>query len=232
MRTFCYLSIAILLILGISTAVLAAEPQIADVPASHWAYQAVKSLVAQGYLGLYPDKTFRGEQPVDRYTLAVLVARLLGGAVAGQTTMGKEDADLLRRLSGEFRQELVGLAGRTKTLEEALAKYERDRVATSADLAIWQDEAGKTRVDLAAVVREIVVLQEKVAGLENSLADLDKKTAAQDAQHAQAIADNTSAVGALQAQVAQLETRLAETEKKFNILKWVAAVLAVVAVLG
>ncbi|HBL69091.1 MAG TPA: hypothetical protein DDZ70_10385, partial [Firmicutes bacterium] len=136
------LSIALILALtlAVSTAAVAsaADPQIADVQSNHWAYQAVKKLVSEGYLGLYADNTFRGNQPVDRFTLAVVVSRLLGDSVAGSISMNQEDADLMRRLTGEFRQELVALSLRTKNLEEALAQYERDRTAMGADMAAWK----------------------------------------------------------------------------------------------
>ena len=128
--------------------VLAAETKIADVPPDHWAYQAVKKLVSQGYLGLYPDDTFRGDQPVDRYTLAVLVARLVEGSVAGKITLTKDDTDMLRRLTAEFRAELVTLAARVKKLEEALAQFEQKQTAMADELAACQDQTAKLEKQL------------------------------------------------------------------------------------
>ena len=43
---------------------LAQSSAVTDVPKTHWAYQAVESLVAKGYLELYPDSTFQGDEPV------------------------------------------------------------------------------------------------------------------------------------------------------------------------
>ena len=164
-------------------AAAAAQPEIADVPPSHWAYQAVKQLVSQGYLGLYPDKTFRGDQPVDRYTMAVVIARLLSEAVAGKTTLSKEDADLLRRLTAEFRQELVAVSMRTKTLEEAVARYDNERKALGADLAAARDELAGTKAELAEIrdelaesAREIVAVKERIVRLEDSYAALSQET--------------------------------------------------------
>ena len=138
-RLLFVLGAAIILLLAAGP-VLAEEAKIADVPPDHWAYQAVKKLVAQGYLGLYPDDTFRGEQPVDRYTLAVLVSRLVEGSVSGKITLTKEDSDLLRSLTKEFREELVSLAARVKTLEDAMAKYDLQQAAMADDLAACQEK--------------------------------------------------------------------------------------------
>ncbi len=155
-RLLCALGAAVILLLAAGPA-LAEETKIADVPPDHWAYQAVKKLVAQGYLGLYPDDTFRGDQPVDRYTLAVVVARLVEGSVSGKITLTKEDSDLLRRLTREFREELVSLAARVKSLEEALAKCEHEQTAMADELAACQDQTGQ--------------LQEKVTKLEHQVND-------------------------------------------------------------
>ena len=202
---------------------MAAEQKIADVPPTHWAYQAVNKLVAQGYLGLYPDKTFRGDQPVDRFTLAVVVAKMLGDAVAGKTVPAGEDADLLRRLTNEFRQELVTLAGRSKNLEEALAKYERDRETLGADMAAWREETGQARTQLAAALEEIVQLQQRLTKLEETVAAVDAQAKA----NAQADQENAKKTADLQQQVSGLQERTAKLEKDVKMWQYISAGLAV-----
>ena len=44
-----------------------------DVPPNHWAYEAVMELVNRGYIAI-DDGLFAGDQPVDRFTLATVVA--------------------------------------------------------------------------------------------------------------------------------------------------------------
>lgn len=223
---------AIVLILIFSLPAMAADPRITDVAPDHWAYQAVKKLVSQGYLGLYSDGTFRGELPVDRYTLAVLTSRMLEDAVVGKTALTKEDAELLRRLTGEFRQELVALAGQAKTLSESLARYERERTALGADMAVWRDETTKARADLAEALREILQIKERITALEHSLAGVDHDARERDERNTQAVAENTRAIRELEADLAVLKTNHAETEKKLGMMKWIAAILGVIAVLG
>jgi hypothetical protein len=55
----------------------------ADVPADHWAARSVAIVKRLGLMQGYPDGTFRGGQPVTRYELATILARLVeGGATA------------------------------------------------------------------------------------------------------------------------------------------------------
>ena len=48
-----------------------------DVPADHWAYEAVSLLLQQGIVLGYPDGTFGGTRAITRFEMAVIVARLL-----------------------------------------------------------------------------------------------------------------------------------------------------------
>ena len=50
-------------------------PAFSDVPADHWAADAVRELAGEGILKGYPDGTFKGDQPVTRFELAVALAR-------------------------------------------------------------------------------------------------------------------------------------------------------------
>jgi len=45
-----------------------------DVPANHWAYQAIQSLAADGLVEGYPDGKFKGDRPLTRYEMAVIIA--------------------------------------------------------------------------------------------------------------------------------------------------------------
>ncbi|HHY19254.1 MAG TPA: hypothetical protein GX522_05095 [Firmicutes bacterium] len=70
------LIISLTLILILSTSVLAAQPP-TDVPKTHWAYQAILKVLDSGLMEGYPDGSFRGQQSVDRYEMAMFVARLI-----------------------------------------------------------------------------------------------------------------------------------------------------------
>lgn len=49
----------------------------ADVPQSHWAYDAVNSLAAKGVFTGYPDNTFSGRRALTRYEFAIALQRML-----------------------------------------------------------------------------------------------------------------------------------------------------------
>lgn len=65
----------IVLLLSLITNVFAQVPS--DVPQNHWAYDAVELLIKEGIIKGYPDGTFRGNQNLTRYELAMIIAKLL-----------------------------------------------------------------------------------------------------------------------------------------------------------
>ncbi|MTI60960.1 MAG: S-layer homology domain-containing protein [Firmicutes bacterium] len=95
--------IAMLLVLALTTTAFAAS--FADVPSSHWAYQAVNKLVASGILSGYPDGTFKGQNNLSRYEIAVVVARVLEEIEAEQAALADKVEDAANNLSiGEAQQ--------------------------------------------------------------------------------------------------------------------------------
>lgn len=69
----------------VSSAALAAPVTVRDVPKDHWAYEAVNLLVEKGYMGVYKGGEFSGDEPVNRYLLAFVTAKLLHDVEAGRT---------------------------------------------------------------------------------------------------------------------------------------------------
>lgn len=47
-----------------------------DIPATHWAREAVKLMVNKGFVLGYPDGTFRGTQPISRYEATIILSRM------------------------------------------------------------------------------------------------------------------------------------------------------------
>ncbi|HHW12320.1 MAG TPA: hypothetical protein GXX33_04885 [Firmicutes bacterium] len=125
-----------------------------DVP--DWAYQAVKKLVDNGYLELYEDGTFRGGNPVDRYTFAMVVAKLLTNFGEGVTRAGQDDVALLRKLSNEFQNELVLLTLKNKELEARLVQIEQGRL-------ILAEDQTKNTAGMQALSNELKALRNQVA---------------------------------------------------------------------
>src|SRR5690554_5830003 len=59
------------------TLVAASTKPFSDLPAHHWAYEAVIQLEAAGMVEGYPDGEFKGQRPMTRYEMAMVVARFL-----------------------------------------------------------------------------------------------------------------------------------------------------------
>jgi hypothetical protein len=120
-----------------------ADPQIAratpfsDVPANHWAYQYIQSLAADGVIDGYPDGKFKGDRPLTRYEMAVVVARVIAKLQENQGPKGpsKEDLDKLQKLIDALKDELDALGVRVTNLEDSLdALDKRTKFAQSLSL--------------------------------------------------------------------------------------------------
>ena len=115
-------SLGSLLTLGQS----ASATPFSDVPANHWAYQAIQSLAADGLVEGYPDGKFKGDRPLTRYEMAVLVARVIAKLQAnGAGFASKADLDKLQKLIDALKDELDSLGVRVTNLEDALAALDR-----------------------------------------------------------------------------------------------------------
>ena len=63
------------LVIGAASTALA-NP-FSDVPADHWAYDAIDQLAADGVIEGYNDGTFAGDKAITRYEMAQIVARAM-----------------------------------------------------------------------------------------------------------------------------------------------------------
>src|SRR5471030_382570 len=107
-----------------------------DVPANHWAYQAIQSLAADGLVEGYPDGKFKGDRPLSRYEMAVLVARVIAKVQAnGAGYASKADLDKLQKLIDALKDELDSLGVRVTNVEDALdALDKRTKFAQSLSM--------------------------------------------------------------------------------------------------
>jgi len=113
--------IAVFALVAFAAPAFAANPFV-DVPMNHWAYDAVSHLAAKGIIQGYPDGTYRGNQPMTRYEMSMLVARAL--ATVDMEKASKEDVEMLKKLVVEFKDELDALGVRVDALDERVAVLE------------------------------------------------------------------------------------------------------------
>lgn len=139
---------------GLSLAAQATHAQstsFPDVPANHWAYQAVQDLANKGYVQGYPDGKFLGGRAMTRYEFATVIDRvaqtidqLSQKVAAGQaptTPTGapvtQDDLNKIQVLVDTFQAQLAAIQSTAAT-----------------DQAHFQSEIDKLRSDLAAVKTE------------------------------------------------------------------------------
>jgi predicted nucleic acid-binding Zn-ribbon protein len=110
--------------------------QFSDVPAGHWAKEAVEALAARGVLVGFPDGTFRGNEPITRYQAALIIYRLLQqieeelkakGTSPTLEALSPEDLGALKNAIQEMAADLAALGIRVSALEKGTAT--RDDIA-------------------------------------------------------------------------------------------------------
>jgi len=135
-----------------------------DLPKGHWAYDAVMYLLERGYLVGYPDGTFRGDQPLTRYELALALYRLLMINPAVLLQAPPQDYNALRALLEEFRNEMAavdqdgggekeGGADPSSVLRELSSQVEELAQKLEERLALLPDPTAFA--DLAATVLDL-----------------------------------------------------------------------------
>lgn len=100
------------LVVGAASTTFAAANPFSDVPADHWAYDAVSTLAADGVIEGYGDTSFKGDRNITRYEMAQMVAKAMA-----KTNVSGNDKALLDKLSAEFADELNNLGVRVAKLE-------------------------------------------------------------------------------------------------------------------
>jgi hypothetical protein len=139
-----------------------------DVPTSHWAYKAVKLLIDKGYLQLYQDQTFQGDRPVDRYTLASIVAKILIDSASGQTGINKDDLSILKSLINEFHDELIAILAKNNEQDLRLDGLEQKDVIVTQEMI-------ELRAELLKLQKEVAELKARIQALEAELKETKQK---------------------------------------------------------
>jgi hypothetical protein len=122
------------LVVGAASTTFAAANPFSDVPADHWAYDAVTQLATDGVIEGYGDTTFQGDKSITRYEMAQMVAKAMA-----KTDVSAADKAMIDKLAAEFADELGSLGVRVSNLEK------------HADMVKWNGELRyryfSTRVD-------------------------------------------------------------------------------------
>lgn len=106
------LKVAVTTALTVAFAVPAFANPFSDVPAKHWAYDAVNKLAKAGVVSGFGDGTFKGDKTVSRYEMASIVA------AAMQKDLNGEQKAAVEKLSQEFATELNSMGIKVDELDK------------------------------------------------------------------------------------------------------------------
>ena len=108
------------LVVGAASTTFAAANPFSDVPADHWAYDAVTELQAKGVVNGFPDGTYRGNQNMTRYEMAQIIAKAMAKVSAPASNASAADKAMVDKLAAEFKDELANLGVRIDELESRM----------------------------------------------------------------------------------------------------------------
>jgi len=97
------LKVAIATALTVAFAAPAFANPFSDVPAKHWAYDAVNKLAQAGIVDGYGDGTFRGDKTMTRYEMAQIVAKAMN------KSLNSDQKAIVDKLAQEYSAELNNL---------------------------------------------------------------------------------------------------------------------------
>ncbi|PTA67148.1 S-layer homology domain-containing protein [Deinococcus arcticus] len=218
-------------------------PALTDVPAGHWAKDAIDRLVSTGIILGYPDGTFRGTQNLTRYEAAVIIARLLDQMRQGQVAPSDIDPETLTALQNaiqELAADLAALGVRVSDLEENMVSRDdfarlEERVemiaAASGDaealagitaqieeLTARADEYDTLRADVDDNASSIAALNDLTVLLNQDILNLQDRVSAVEAAQADLVAradfDNLAGrVGVVETRVNSIDNRVTQLER-------------------
>ncbi|CAM3942837.1 outer membrane protein [Deinococcus marmoris] len=151
---------------GAQTAAPATSPvpvTITDVPAGHWAKDAVDRIVQCGLIQGFPDGTFRGNENLTRYQAALIFYRLLQTGALSNCGMDQEGMASVANGMTEVSTEMAAIAGRVTDLE----KLNADQQARIDALEAKINEMGtmSAGADTAALTARIDALEAAVQNI-------------------------------------------------------------------
>ncbi len=170
----------IILILSVANLITAVE--IKDINSNHWAYQSVKELVEKGYLSVYPDNTFRGNEPVDRYTLASVIARVLKEMQSGKANILTDDIETLKKLYEEFDKKLAANTLDLNQINTKVASLEKGLGINNEEITRFQlDFDNQVKAIFSSLNNTKSNLQDQIKGLRDELNSIKEEKASSSA---------------------------------------------------
>lgn len=170
------LVLTIVLVLGPAAVVLASSNPFSDVPADHWAYDAVTQLAAVGLVEGYPDGTYGGTRMMTRYEAALVFARTLARLEAMvEEEVYATNADLRAQVVAEVLADIEAAKAELAALiKEELANIEVPVVEHTIERVVVEQPIEKI-VEVQPVERPFQLTPEAENVIAKLVGDLFKK---------------------------------------------------------
>ncbi len=167
------------------TSIFTVQDAFPDVPANHWAYEALKTLRDAGLLVGYPGGTFQGQRPLSRYEFAVSINAAYQKLKNMISPLGSRIDELDARIkaitlpgdrgaggaTGEVsKQDLAALKSELDTLKAQLsgmAGYQEQLDALKKLSGTFEKDLAALGVDAAQIKKDTELLSQRVTALES-----------------------------------------------------------------
>ena len=146
-----------------TTTAAPAQVTLSDVPAGHWAKDAVDVIVKCGLIQGFPDGTFRGNENLTRYQAALIFYRLLQSGAMSECGMSQGDMTTVANGMQEVSTELAAIASRVTDLEKLTADQQARIDALEAKIEGMG--AGAASTDTAAMTARIDALEAAIRNI-------------------------------------------------------------------
>ncbi|GAA5511504.1 hypothetical protein Dcar01_00215 [Deinococcus carri] len=134
-----------------------------DVPAGHWAKDAVDVITQRGLIQGFPDGTFRGNENLTRYQAALIFYRLLQTGALSSGSLSQTDLATITRGMQEVSTELAAISTRVTDLER-LSADQQARI-TALEERITALGTGAAGADVTALTARIDALEAAVRNI-------------------------------------------------------------------
>jgi hypothetical protein len=171
MKRSSKLALSLVLAIGASMPAMA-QDNFPDVPANHWAFDALVKMKADGILVGYPDGLFRGTRPASRYELAVALNAAyshLKSLIDGMQTQ----LDALKGINPQDIQNLKDEVAHLQDEVNAMKGWGDDIAALKKATEEFDKELRSLGVDVEAMKKDLGNLEDRVSSLEKHKLPVD-----------------------------------------------------------
>jgi len=158
-----------------------------DIPANHWAADAVSRIANLGIVIGFPDGTFRGNEAFTRYQAALVISRLLDVVnqnVNSSLAMTKSDIESLRNAVQGLASDVASQGVRLSSAESAIASLSDEVTANKSSISSLSNDVTANKSSIASNSSRLDAVEQKLNNLPSGtdsavLRDLQNQIASQ-----------------------------------------------------